>query len=117
MIHPLFLPVLPLRVEVDSTVPFVGSSLTVTCTAEFPPSVSRSLILLPLQNSTPFESTSIVNDGPTSRTIEAVLGSVQLNNTLQYICIAEVDGEYAYTRPNSSNRVINLTPICKLVYC
>lgn len=111
----MLLIVSPPRVgEVNYTMPIVGSRLTVTCTAEFPPDLPRNLYLLPFPNSTPFDSSDIVDDGPTSRTIVAVLDSVELNSTLQYICIAEVeDRDYVYARPNSSNRVINLTSICK----
>jgi hypothetical protein len=102
--------VLPLPVEVNSTIPFVDSPLTINCTAEYPPGVPQSLTLLPRAGSPALEITT-VNEGPTSRTIEGVLESVDLNGTLQYICIAEVDGEYAYTQRNVSNRVILLTPI------
>ena len=45
------------------------------------------------------------------------MGPVELNSVLQYICIAEVEGEYVYTRPNSSSSVIELTPIRKPVFC
>ena len=112
----LLLIVPPLRVEVNSTVPLVGAPLTVTCTAEFPPDVPRSLYLRPISDSPPFVSNSTVDDG-TTRTIQAVVEPVGLNSVLQYICIAEAEGEYVYTRPNSSSSVIELTPICKPVFC
>ena len=63
-------------------------------------------------NSRPFDSTDIINDNSTSRTIQAVLESVELNDILQYACLAEVDGEYAYTQPGS-NQTISLIPIRK----
>ena len=105
----------PLRVEVNSTAPLVGGPLTVTCTAEFPPDVPRNVSLRPLSGSQPFNSSNTVDDGPT-RTVVATLAPVDLNSILQYICVAEVDGDYVYTRPGSSSRIIQLTPICKPVF-
>lgn len=103
---------LPPAIEVNYSTPFVNSPFIANCTARYPPGVPQSLTWVEIGNSRPFDYTTIVNQNSTSRTIQSVLESVELDDELQYECQAEVDGEYAFTQPGS-NQSISLIPIRK----
>ena len=112
----LFFSVQPPAINVSYTTPFVNSSFAATCMAQFSPGVQISLDWVPIGDAPPFDSASTVNEGSTMRVIESVLESVELNDNLRYVCIADViSGDYVYA-PSASNRSISLTPICELLH-
>lgn len=104
--------VLPPTLDISYTTPFVNSTFNVTCTAEISSSVpyeAIELVWVESEDSPQFDYSNTVRN-ETHIIIESVLASVELNDNLQYICQAGIDGDYVYTQQVSS-RNISLTPI------
>ena len=78
----------------------------------FSPGVLREAVVVDFQGlngSPPFDSSTTTEINETHIVIESVVLSVQLDDRLEYVCRARVDGQYVYTR-EGSNASINIMP-------